>query len=73
MATALPITIFMYMIREQGPTKAAMIGYLMPVFATVLAVIFLGEVVGVREIIGGVIVLIGVFIVTTAPRAERLA
>jgi drug/metabolite transporter (DMT)-like permease len=36
-------------------------------------VIFLGEVVGVREIIGGVIVLIGVFIVTTAPRAERLA
>jgi drug/metabolite transporter (DMT)-like permease len=73
MATALPITIFMYMIREQGPTKAAMIGYLMPVFATVLAVIFLGEVVGPREITGGVIVLIGVFIVTTAPRKERLA
>ncbi|NBQ38938.1 MAG: DMT family transporter [Alphaproteobacteria bacterium] len=68
-STALPITIFMYMIRQQGPTKAAMIGYLMPTFATILAVIFLGEAIGVREVIGGLVVLAGVFVVTTAPRA----
>jgi drug/metabolite transporter (DMT)-like permease len=67
-STALPITIFMYLIRQQGPTKAAMIGYLMPTFATLLAVLFLGEVIGLREIIGGLVVLIGVFVVTTAPR-----
>jgi len=66
-STALPITIFMYMIREQGPTKAAMIGYLMPTFATILAVIFLGEAIGIREVVGGLVVLVGVFVVTTAP------
>jgi len=69
-STALPITIFMYLIRQQGPTKAAMIGYLMPTFATVLAVLFLGESIGVREVAGGLVVLAGVFVVTTAPRGE---
>jgi drug/metabolite transporter (DMT)-like permease len=69
-STAMPITIFMYLIRQQGPTKAAMIGYLMPVFAVLLSVIFLGETIGLREIAGGVIVLFGVAIVSTAPRAR---
>lgn len=71
LATALPITLFMHLIRNDGPTKAAMIGYLLPVFATLMAVVFLGEVIGPREIAGGVIVLLGVYVVTTAPRAAR--
>ena len=70
-STALPISIFMYMIRQQGPTKAAMIGYLMPTFATVLAVLFLGESIGLREVMGGLVVLAGVFVVTTAPHASQ--
>ena len=68
-STAMPITIFMYLIRQQGPTKAAMIGYLMPVFAALLSVVFLGEALGLREIAGGFIVLFGVAIVSTAPKA----
>ena len=68
-STAMPITIFMYLIRQQGPTKAAMIGYLMPVFAALLSVVFLGETLGLREIAGGFIVLFGVAIVSTAPKA----
>jgi drug/metabolite transporter (DMT)-like permease len=36
-----------------------------------MAVVFLGEVIGPREIAGGVIVLLGVYVVTTAPRAAR--
>ena len=68
-STAMPITIFMYLIRQQGPTKAAMIGYLMPVFAVLMSVAFLGEVIGVREIAGGLIVLFGVAIVSSAPKA----
>lgn len=66
--TALPITIFMSLIQRAGPTRAAMIGYLMPVWATLLTMVFLGEVVGWREALGGAIVLAGVWTVTTAPR-----
>lgn len=71
-ATALPITLFMYLIRNDGPTKAAMIGYLLPVFATMMAVVFLGETIGMREITGGLIVLLGVYVVTTAPRLRTV-
>ena len=46
-----------------------MIGYLMPVFAALLSVVFLGETLGPREIAGGLIVLFGVAIVSTAPKA----
>jgi drug/metabolite transporter (DMT)-like permease len=69
-ATALPITMFMILIHRAGPTKAAMVGYLMPVFATLLAVGFLGEQVGPREILGGLIILTGVYCVTTARKPQ---
>ena len=68
-STAIPITIFMQLIRRAGPTRAAMIGYLLPVWATLLAVIFLGESVGLREIAGAAVILAGVWIVTTTPKA----
>jgi drug/metabolite transporter (DMT)-like permease len=71
LATALPITLLMHLIRNDGPTKAAMIGYLMPVFTNIMAVIFLGEEIGLREMIGGSVVLAGVYVVTTAPHAAR--
>jgi drug/metabolite transporter (DMT)-like permease len=67
-STAIPITIFMTLIRSAGATRAAMIGYLLPVWATLLAVIFLGESVGLREAAGGLIILGGVWLVTAAPR-----
>ena len=66
-ATAVPITIFMTLIQRAGTTQAAMIGYLIPVWATLLAVIFLGETVGLREIAGALVILAGVWIVTNAP------
>jgi drug/metabolite transporter (DMT)-like permease len=74
LGTAIPIALFMRLIRAAGPTRAAMVGYLTPVAATLLAMLFLGERVGVRELVGGAVVLAGVAIVTTArrpaPRAE---
>lgn len=68
LSTAVPITIFMTLILRAGPTRAAMIGYLLPVWATLLAVIFLGETVGLREVLGAGIILAGVWVVTTARR-----
>ncbi|HEX2555407.1 MAG TPA: DMT family transporter [Microvirga sp.] len=71
LATALPILFFMRLIRGAGPTRAAMVGYLMPVWTTILAILFLGETVGAREILGGAIVLAGVAIVSFTGRVGR--
>ena len=70
-STAAPISIFMYMIRAQGPTKASMTGYLIPVFAYALAIIFLGEPLGLHEVLGGAIALVGVYVVSTAGARHR--
>jgi drug/metabolite transporter (DMT)-like permease len=70
-ATALPILFFMRLIRGAGPTRASMVGYLMPVWTTILAILFLGESVGLREVLGGVIVLAGVAIVSFSGRIAR--
>ena len=67
-ATAIPITVFMGLIRMAGPTKASMVGYLMPLWATFFALTFLGETINLRQMAGAAIILLGVFIVTTAPR-----
>jgi drug/metabolite transporter (DMT)-like permease len=63
-STALPIWIFMRLITTGGPTKAAMAGYLTPTVALALGVIVLGEPLVLRQILGGIIVLLGVAIVT---------
>jgi drug/metabolite transporter (DMT)-like permease len=67
-ATAVPILLFMRLIRFAGPTRAAMVGYLMPVFTTILGILFLGEQVGARELAGGAIVLCGVALVSVPGR-----
>jgi drug/metabolite transporter (DMT)-like permease len=70
-ATALPILLFMRLIHGAGPTRAAMVGYLMPVWTALLAVLFLGETVGLREALGGLVVLAGVALVSLTGRVKR--
>lgn len=67
-ATAIPVTIFMRLIRAAGPTRAAMTGYLVPTVAVILGVVVLHETLELRQVFGGCIILAGVFLVTTAPR-----
>jgi drug/metabolite transporter (DMT)-like permease len=69
-ATAIPILLFMRLIHGAGPTRAAMVGYLLPVWAAALAMLFLGEEVGAREVIGGLIVLAGVALVSFTGRGR---
>jgi drug/metabolite transporter (DMT)-like permease len=71
MSTALPILLFMRLIRRAGPTRASMVGYLMPVWTAVLAVAFLGERIGGREMIGGAVVLTGVALVSMSGRFRK--
>ncbi|MFY8113189.1 MAG: DMT family transporter [Rhabdaerophilum sp.] len=71
LCTALPIVIFMYILRAAGPTKAALTGYIMPVWAVTLSALLLGEAIGLREAAAGLIILAGVAIVTRARAAGR--
>jgi drug/metabolite transporter (DMT)-like permease len=69
-ATALPIVLYMNILRAAGPTLGSMNGYLVPVWTILLGLAFLGETVGLREIVGGATVLGGVAIVSTARRVR---
>jgi drug/metabolite transporter (DMT)-like permease len=70
-STALPILLFMGLIRRAGPTRASMVGYLVPVWTAILAVLFLGERIGAREMLGGAVVLAGVALVSFSGRFGR--
>lgn len=72
LSTALPILLFMHLIRRTGPTRASMVGYLAPVWTILLAVLFLNESVGLREIFGGAVVLSGVALVSFTGRLRRV-
>jgi len=49
-----------------------MTGYLVPTVAAVMGVVVLGETLELRQVVAGCIILLGVFMVTTAPRGARL-
>lgn len=64
-ATAVPLTMFLGVVARARAADAAMVGYLQPVFATLIAAAWLGEVPSWRVIAGGLAVLAAVGLVTT--------
>ncbi|WP_198376707.1 DMT family transporter [Neoroseomonas rubea] len=64
-ATAVPLTMFLGLTMRARAADAAMVGYLQPVFATIIAAAWLGEVPGWPVLAGGAVVLSAVWIVTT--------
>jgi drug/metabolite transporter (DMT)-like permease len=63
-STALPIWFFMRLITRAGATRASTVGYLIPTVAVLIGVLVLGESIVPRQIIGGLIVFLGVAIVS---------
>lgn len=57
-----------YGVHQAGPAKAAIFMYLTPVFASVLAGIFLGETLGLPHVIGGGLILAGLLLATGMAR-----
>lgn len=70
-ATAVPMALFMKLIRAAGPTRAAMTGYLVPTVAAIMGIVVLGEELELRQVIGGGIVLAGVYLVSTSRAGRR--
>jgi drug/metabolite transporter (DMT)-like permease len=64
LATALPIFLFMRLVRAAGPTRASMTGYLLPVWAALFGYLIFGETLGLRELAGGLVILAGVALVS---------
>lgn len=54
-----------------GANKAGIYLNFIPVFATVFAVLFIGESLQVFQVIGGLFVILGVFLTTRAPRTSN--
>ncbi len=69
LSSAVPLTMFLSLIQKARVTDAAMQGYLQPVFAALVSAPLLGEVLDVRILLGGAVVLLGVWLATAARRA----
>jgi drug/metabolite transporter (DMT)-like permease len=63
-ASALPLTMFLTLLQQARATDAGMVGYLQPPFAALVAAALLGEWPDARVLVGGAIVLAGVWLAT---------
>lgn len=54
-----------------GPTRSAIFMYLTPVFASVLATVFLGESLGLFHVVGALLILAGLLLATRTGRKAR--
>ncbi|MBW4716050.1 EamA family transporter [Saccharothrix sp. SC076] len=55
------------LIEDEGATNATTVGYLLPVVSVLLGAAFLGEAIGVRVVVGMVVVLVGVALTRKQP------
>ena len=62
--SAVPLTLFLGLVQRARATDAAMVGYLQPVCATLLGALLLGEWAEPRVLLGGAVVLAGVWLAT---------
>ncbi len=68
-ASALPLSMFLRLLTRARVTDASMVGYIQPPFAAGVGALLLGEWPDPRVLLGGAIVLAGVWLATSRPRA----
>lgn len=70
--TALPFGLTLASVARIGPQRAGIVGSLEPVFAAIVAFLAIGEALGVLQLLGGALVLVGILIVESAAlRTQR--
>lgn len=67
--SAIPNVLFLYLLGRFQATNVSAIAYLMPVWAVILGVFVLHESLAIHSIIGGIIVLLGIWIVNSTNAA----
>ena len=77
--SALPFTLYFWLLRRQSATGMSMINYATPVLAVAIGTVFLGEPITLRIVLGSALVLIGVAVAmrkgskSSAPQDESQA
>ena len=71
LCSAIAYIIYYKLIADVGPTKALTVTFLIPVFAMVWGLLFLGETITWSMILGAVIILAGTFLVAARRRARK--
>lgn len=64
-------TAYVWLIHHESPTKVGTYAYVNPVIAVLLGYFFAGEKLGLRTIMGTLLVLASVVVITTAPRTQE--
>jgi drug/metabolite transporter (DMT)-like permease len=65
--SALPFTLYFWLLRRQSATGMSMINYATPVLAVAIGTVFLGEPITLRIVLGSALVLIGVAVAIRKP------
>ncbi len=61
-------TAYVWLLHHESPTKVSTYAYVNPVVAVVLGYFFAGEELGLRTILGSVLILMSVIVITTTPK-----
>jgi drug/metabolite transporter (DMT)-like permease len=64
-------TAYVWLLHHESPTKVGTYGYVNPVIAVLLGYFLGGEALGLRTILGSLLVLVSVVVITTAPSKKR--
>ena len=70
-ANALTFALMAMVAQRASPTQAAATAYLIPVFGVLFGWLIRNEVLGPVELLGGALVIAGVFVVVNSPAASR--
>jgi drug/metabolite transporter (DMT)-like permease len=73
LSSGLAQAIFIPLIVKIGPTRAMSVSFLIPLFSMLWGFIFLHEAVGMATLAGGIVVLVAMGLVLTAPHAEPVS
>jgi drug/metabolite transporter (DMT)-like permease len=66
-------TAYLWLLHHESPTKVGTYAYVNPVIAVLLGYFLGGEALGLRTILGTLLVLVSVVVITTAPAKKREA
>jgi drug/metabolite transporter (DMT)-like permease len=66
-------TAYLWLLHHESPTKVGTYAYVNPAIAVLLGYFLGGEALGLRTILGTLLVLVSVVVITTAPAKKREA
>ena len=71
LCSAVAYLIYYRLIADIGPTRALTVTFLIPLFAMLWGVVFLGEALTMSTVLGAIVILAGTALVTLKGRKER--